>query len=71
MIYSCKGCEAPKRYPGCHGVCQEYLEQKTEYDRLKAEYNKKEQLSAAICSERSRKVAKALKGYRGNKVREK
>ena len=70
MIYCCKGCEAPKRHPGCHGKCEEYIKQKTEYDRLKAEYDKKEQVIGAIHGERGYKVYKARKGYRGMKGKE-
>lgn len=40
MINSCKGCVAPKRYPGCHAVCPEYLADKEEHERRKAEYYK-------------------------------
>lgn len=71
MNYSCRGCVAPKRYPGCHAVCQEYLEQKAEYDKLKAEYDKKEKLKQAILCDRGRKVYNALKGYRKSKYKEK
>ena len=61
-IHSCKDCVAPKRYPGCHGSCAEYLTEKAEHDRLKAEYDKRERISAAIYSDRSLKVYKALRG---------
>ena len=27
-ILCCKGCVAPKRYPGCHGHCPEYIKEK-------------------------------------------
>ena len=70
MIYSCKDCVAPKRYPGCHSVCQEYLEQKEAYNKRKAELDKERNITQAIYCERSDKVYKALKGYRGNKCRE-
>ena len=36
-IYSCMGCVAPKRHPGCHGHCSEYLEEKARHDKEKAE----------------------------------
>lgn len=66
----CRFCVAPKRYPGCHAVCQEYLAKKAEYETRKAEYYKDELLSGAIFGTRARKVNNALKGYRGNKIRE-
>lgn len=31
-IKCCKDCIAPKRYPGCHGVCEEYLTEKAKYE---------------------------------------
>ena len=70
MIYCCKGCEAPKRYPGCHGVCQEYLEQKEWYDKRKAEVDKERNTVQAILSDRGKKVYQAMKGYRHSKYKE-
>lgn len=71
MISCCKGCVTPKRHPGCHGLCQEYRDEKAEYDRRKAEYYKDDQIRSAIYTERYKKVNHSLKGYRGNKLREK
>lgn len=36
MTYCCYGCVPPKREPGCHSTCPEYLKQKAEHDALKA-----------------------------------
>ena len=36
-IKCCNGCVPPKRHPGCHGKCPEYLAEKAEYDRLMAQ----------------------------------
>lgn len=33
MIWCCKDCVAPKRYPGCHDHCPEYLAQKEKHDK--------------------------------------
>ena len=60
-IKCCYGCVAPKRYPGCHDRCGEYLEEKSEYNRLKSEYDKKRAVECAIYSQRSIHVYKALK----------
>lgn len=38
-IKCCKDCVPPQRYPGCHGHCQKYLEEKAEYEKQK-EYAK-------------------------------
>lgn len=69
MISSCKNCVAPKRYPGCHSVCQEYLEAKAEHERRKEEYYRDERLNVAINLDRGKKVYNALKGYRTSKIR--
>ena len=60
-ITCCKECVPPKRYPGCHGSCEEYIAQRTEYKRMKDAYAQKERIARTICGERSVKVFKALK----------
>ena len=35
----CKGCVPPKRHIGCHGKCEEYLEEKRDYELWKARVN--------------------------------
>lgn len=69
MIYCCYGCVAPKRHPGCHGVCQEYLAQKEEHDRIKAAHDKANQTAGAIIGIQTNKVYKAMKGLRYKKFR--
>ena len=44
-IYSCKDCVAPKRRPGCHGSCPDYLAEKAEHDRLKAIYDRERDIN--------------------------
>lgn len=63
--FCCKGCVAPKRYPGCHDRCPEYLKQKAEYQERKAAYDKKKKISFGITAQRSAAVAKAMKGRNG------
>jgi hypothetical protein len=63
-IYSCKDCVAPKRHPGCHSQCQEYLAQKAAYDAMKAEYDKKQAIERGIYVQRSNRVYQAMKGRR-------
>ena len=67
-IFSCKGCVAPKRHPGCHGTCPEYLAEKAEHDRLKEIYDRERKLSQSIVGERYEKVLKAMKYRRNKKV---
>lgn len=35
-VCPCKDCVAPKRHPGCHGACQEYIDWKEAYNETKA-----------------------------------
>ena len=39
-IKCCFGCVPPKRYPGCHGKCEEYKKEKAEYKKQMEEYKK-------------------------------
>ena len=34
-IRCCMGCVPPKRKPGCHGTCREYIEEKAALDEEK------------------------------------
>ena len=67
-ICSCKDCVAPKRYPGCHSVCREYLEQKAEHDRLKAIHDKEKQINLGIYIDRNTKIYNAMKDRRNKKL---
>lgn len=64
-IYSCRYCTAPKRHPGCHSTCPEYLKEKAEYDKLKEQHDKEKAVHQAIYSQRSIHVHKALKHKKG------
>lgn len=68
MTFSCKGCEAPKRYPGCHGSCPDYLAERAEYDRLKAIHDREREVNTGINNSRYDNVYKALKYRRIKKV---
>ena len=67
-IYSCKGCTPPKRHPGCHAVCPEYLAEKEQHDKEKAiiDYNRRiyNGLNSQTVNSiyRAQKIAKKLKG---------
>lgn len=45
MIWCCKDCVAPKRRPGCHGSCPEYLVEKAEHDKQRIEQANKDSIS--------------------------
>lgn len=40
----CRGCE--KRYPGCHGKCEDYKQARAVYDRQKAKERRDKELEA-------------------------
>lgn len=65
MIYCCKGCVAPKRYPGCHDHCPEYIAEKAQYEERKAADIREKKISYGITAQRSAAVAKALKKRKG------
>ena len=61
VIKCCMGCVAPKRHPGCHGSCQEYQAEKTEYDKRKAEYNRDNAVQSGLTAQRTASILKAQK----------
>ena len=62
-INCCKGCVAPKRYPGCHDHCADYAAERAEYDRLKAAEEKRVKVKNDIYSQRSNSVTKAMRKH--------
>ena len=63
-ILCCKDCVPPKRHPGCHGTCPEYLGEKEAYDVQMKEYRKEHNLSNAIYAQRGLAVRRAMKHRR-------
>lgn len=63
-IKCCKGCVAPKRYPGCHDRCPEYKKDKAEYEARKAIADRAKYTDQEIYSQKSKAVAKATKNRR-------
>ena len=64
MIYCCKDCVAPKRHPGCHAECMEYIEQKAEHERIKAVANQKRYIETGLDSQLYRGVHRAYKAQK-------
>lgn len=60
-VKCCRGCVSPKRYPGCHNHCPEYIAERAEHDRRKAIYDRERNISNAIYRSRSEKVYKAMR----------
>ena len=55
MNNPCRKCVSPKRYPGCHEVCEAYIKWKEEWDALKAEERKQKQMERWDYPKRKRK----------------
>ena len=64
MIKCCKGCVPPKRHTACWGTCPEYIAEKAEYTKKKAEYDRQRDISCSIYMSRTEKVEKAMKNRR-------
>lgn len=62
-VFSCKGCIPPKRHPGCHASCPEYIAEKAAHEERKAMHDKERDISCAITNNRTEKVIKALKRH--------
>jgi hypothetical protein len=60
-VKCCRGCVAPKRYPGCHDHCPEYIADKAEHERLKAIHDREREVNNGIYANRSRKVYRAMR----------
>ena len=61
VIYSCKGCVAPKRHPGCHDHCAEYLAQKSQHDAQKAAEDKRRYIEYGLNSQCAKGVYAAMR----------
>ena len=70
MIYCCKDCVAPKRYPGCHDHCPEYIADKARHDKEKAIADQKRYIKNGLAAQtfvgvsRANKARNKLKGRR-------
>ena len=62
--FSCRGCE--NRYPGCHGSCETYKQERIAYDKQKEELDRQRETWGGVYGQRARAVEKA---YRRNKRR--
>ena len=66
-IKCCYGCTAPKRYPGCHSHCPEYIAEKAKHDKEKAEADRKRRLEDGLTDQTFRGINKAYKAQRSMK----
>lgn len=63
-IECCHYCVAPKRYPGCHGKCPEYLAEKAAYEKRKMAYYGDRKVQAGLDQQRADYIAKVMKEKR-------
>lgn len=59
MIWCCKDCKAPKRHPGCHGSCPEYIEEKTAHENEREANFRKREVQRGLLNQREEGVKKA------------
>lgn len=62
IIKCCRYCVAPKRHPGCHGTCPEYIEQRAEYDKIKAVHDAAVRVGINCRAQKEEAMRKALRG---------
>lgn len=68
-IKCCKGCTPPKRYPGCHSHCPEYIAEKALHDKQKADVDRQRNIEAGLTSQacigfnRAHKAQRKMKGW--------
>ena len=67
IIECCYQCVAPKRHPGCHDRCPEYLKERKERDAFLEAERKRKEISNGITIQRTAGVTKALRKRRYNK----
>ena len=55
-IKCCQYCVAPKRHPGCHGHCDEYIKEKATHDEMKMAEDKRKRIQYGLDSQCARGV---------------
>lgn len=63
-IKCCKDCVAPKRYPGCHSVCPEYIHEKELWEKERNAIRDERTICNGLYEQRSRGVRKAQRHKR-------
>ena len=67
-INCCWGCVAPKRHPGCHGHCPEYIAEKDQLEKEKEIINQRKSIYDGLTAQsiagvfRAKKAQKRMKG---------
>ena len=63
-IRCCHGCVAPKRHPGCHGTCPEYMSEKAKHDADMAKDYQYRKTQHELNEQRYRAITKVTKHKR-------
>lgn len=69
MIKCCHGCVAPKRYPGCHDHCPDYILEKFINDLELEERNKENAKFRGIYEQRDQAIRRARRNCTWTKYR--
>lgn len=64
MFFCCYKCIPPKRFPGCHARCKEYLKEKQIYEERKKEVDQKRNLENGLVEHEIKFRVKAHKKNR-------
>jgi hypothetical protein len=60
-IDCCRYCVVPKRHPGCHGQCPEYIKERAELDRHNAILKKERETDRQIYQQAADSIARIKK----------
>lgn len=63
-IECCHGCAPPKRRPGCHSNCIDYIFERAALNEENERENRKRQAKRGVYEQRERQVTRAIKDKR-------
>lgn len=63
-IKCCHNCVAPKRHTACWGHCPEYLAEKEQHEKLKAQDDYQRKVNNDIYLQRYDRIVKAIRNHR-------
>lgn len=63
LFECCRNCVAPKRHPGCHGHCPEYLNDKKASDARRASKLRESSIIGGSYEQQQRQIRSALRKH--------
>ena len=63
-IYCCMGCVSPRRTPGCHDTCKDYIEEKAAFEEQKAAADARRKINNEIYSQKAAGIHRARRKHR-------